>query len=181
MSAARRQTSATGRARGRAADGAGFTVIEVFVALTVLAVAILGVASMTATGHGNINDAGKATMALIAARQMLEDVRALPFNNVSNLNGFDTGNAATLPATDPERTIALKWRYTLAGTGGGFNFYGAPTAQWSTLSMGPAPAGLRGQITVVAQTPTRSLVTVRISFPGRWGSLQLATVIAQMA
>jgi Tfp pilus assembly protein PilV len=161
--------------------------MEVLIAATILAVAILGIASMTATGHGNVDNAGKSTLALIAARQMLEDARSVPFASIINLNGFDTGAVATLPAANPERDLARKWRYALAGAGNGFNFTAAETAQWSTLSMGSAPAGLRGQISVVAPivppavtpSPTRRLVTVTISIPGQLRTLQLATVMAR--
>jgi Tfp pilus assembly protein PilV len=163
--------------------------LEVLLAVTILAVAILGIASMTATGHGNVDNAGRASLALIAARQMLEDVRSVPFPNITNLNGFDTGAVATLPAANPERDLARKWRYALAGAGNGFNFTAAEIAQWSTLSMGNAPAGLRGQISVVAPivppavTPsaTRRLVTVTVTIPGQLQSrtVQLATVIAR--
>jgi type IV pilus modification protein PilV len=179
MRSAHTRNSPQRRARGWPADGPGFTVIEVLIALTVLAVAILGIASMTATGHGNVDKAGKRTMALTAAREMLEDVHAVPFANLANLNGFDTGNAGTLPAANPERDIARKWRYALAGAGNGFNFTSAERAQWSTLSMGNIPAGGRGQISVVNQTATRRLITITVSIPGQWRNLQLATVIAQ--
>ncbi len=177
------QNSPTGRARGRPAGAPGFTVVEVLIALSVLAVAILGIASMTATGHGNVDSAGRMSLALTAATQMLEDVRSLPFNNVSNLNGFDTGNAATLaaiPAANPEYTLAQKWRYALAGPGNGFTFTAAQQAQWASLSMGTTAAALRGQISVVnGATPTTRLVTVTITFPTRWSKITLATVVAQ--
>jgi hypothetical protein len=156
--------------------------MEVLIALTVLAVAILGIASMTATGHGNVDNAGRMTLALTAATQMLEDVHSLPFNNVVNLNGFDSGNVATLtpiPAANPEYTLARKWRYALAGAGNGFAFTAAEQNQWSTLSMGANAAALRGQISVASPTATRRLVTITITFPSRWRTLQLATVVAQ--
>ena len=179
MRSARMRNSLRGRARGGPADAPGFTLIEAFIAMTILAVAILGIAAMATTGYGNLDDAGKMTMALTAARQMLEDLRSLPFDNLTNLDGFDTGTPATLPAGNPERDTARGWRYALAGSGNGFTFTAAEQARWSTLSMGTLPAGGRGQISVVAQSATRRLVTVTVSIPGRWGSLQLTTLIAR--
>lgn len=179
MRPARMRNSLRGRARGWPADTPGFTLIEALVALTILGVAILGIASMAATGYRNVDDAGKMTMALTAGRQMLEAVRSLPFDSLTNLDGFDTGTPATLPAADPERDSARAWRYALAGPGNGFTFTAAEKARWATLSMGGALAGGRGQISVVAPSATRRLVTVTVSIPGRWGSLQLATLIAR--
>jgi Tfp pilus assembly protein PilV len=179
MRLARIQGSPRSRTRERPAVAPGFTVIEALIAVTILAVAILGIVSMAATGHGNVYDAGKMTMGLAAARQMLEDARAVPFDNLTNLDRFNTGNAGTLPAGEPERTIARRWRYALAGAGNGFVFTTAEMAQWSSLSMGNAPVGGTGQISVVNQGANLRLVTVTVSIPGRWRSLQLATLIAR--
>src|SRR2546430_13733361 len=74
------------------------------------------------------------TLAVTVARKILEDVGALPFANLVNLSGFDTTNPATLPANDPELAIARRWRYMLAGAGGGFTFTTAGQAPWGTLT-----------------------------------------------
>ncbi|MGH7412161.1 MAG: type IV pilus modification PilV family protein, partial [Candidatus Methylomirabilis sp.] len=108
--------------------GDGFTLIEVLISAAVLSVALLAMAAMFPTGYTNITEAGKVTMALTAGRQIFEGVSALPFDNIGNLNGFDTLNPGTLPAGEPQRTIARRWRYALAGEGDGFFFTAAEKA-----------------------------------------------------
>src|SRR5947199_10431740 len=100
-------------------------------ALTVGVVAVVG---MFPVGYGQVADAGRMTLAVTGARQILEDVGALPFASLSNLNGFDTTNPATLPASDPELTVDRRWRYMLAGAGDGFTFTTAKQPQWGTVT-----------------------------------------------
>jgi len=161
----------------------GLTLIEILVAMTVLAVALLGVAGMFETGYTTATAGGKMTMGLTGARQMLEDIRTLPTNplvNLDNLNGFDTNSTATLPASDPELAIARKWRYALAGEGVGWNFTTAEKAKWRVLSSEGTTFGGRGQISVVSQSATLRLVTVTVAVPGRGVNIQLATLISAM-
>jgi len=165
--------------------GQGFTLLEVLVGSAVLSVALLAMAAMFPTGYTNITDAGKMTMALTGGRQILEDISALPFDNIGTLNNFDTQNPASLPAADPERTIARRWRYALAGEGNGFAFTAAEKAAWSTLSTGQGISlNGRGRINVVALTPTvppsLSQVTVTITYPGRPTGVQLVTNITRL-
>jgi len=74
----------------------GFTLLEVLVGATILAVALLAMTAMFPVGYTNITEAGKMTMAITGARQVFEEVSALPFDNIINLNGFDTLDPATL-------------------------------------------------------------------------------------
>jgi hypothetical protein len=131
-------------------------------------------------GYLAITEAGKMTMTLTATRQILEDVRALPFTDLTNLNGFDTTNAATLPANAAEREIARRWRYALAGEGDGFTFSTDEKTRWSSLSMGEGNFGARGRIAVTVQSPTLRLITVTVAVPNRWREVQIATLITRM-
>ena len=79
----------------------GFTLLEVLVGAAVLSVGLLGMAAMFPTGYTNITQAGKMTMALTAGRQILEDISSLPFDNINNLNNFDTLNPGSLPPGSP--------------------------------------------------------------------------------
>lgn len=168
-----------GSAGRRAQRRGGFTLIELLIGATVMAVALLGVASMLPTGYSNVDTAAKMTMALTASRQMIEDTRTIPFDSLVNLDGFDSQNPVTLPAGDPERTIARRWRYALAGQGDGFTFTSAEKAVWATLSTATAPFGGRGRISVVVQSPTLRLVTVTVSIPGQVRTVQLATLVSK--
>ena len=159
---------------------AGFTLLEVLVGAAVLSVALLGIAAMFPTGYTNITEAGKMTMALTAGRQVLEDISALPFDNIGNLNGFDTRNPATLPPGEPERTMARRLRYALAGEGDGFTFTKDEKDQWTILSAGSAILNGRGQVGVAALSETLNQVTVTITYSGRPAGVQLVTNITRL-
>lgn len=172
----------------------GVTLVEILIAGAILAVALLAIANMFPTGYTNVTEAGRRTMSLTAARQILEDARSLPYDNVTALNGFDSTNPATLPVNQPERNIARRWRYALAGPGDGFTFTPTETTEWATLSTA-VPLGGSVQVGVVAVTvcptapcppnpvsasATLQQVTVTITFPARAGNMQLATLVTRM-
>ncbi len=159
----------------------GFTLIEVLISAAVLAVALLAIAAMFPTGYTNITDAGKMTMALTAGRQILEDISALPFDKINNLNTFDTLNPGSLPPGEPERTIARRWRYALAGEGSGFAFTPTEKAEWSTLSTGQGvPLNGRGLISANGLSATLIQVTVTIEYPGRSRRIRFVTNITRL-
>lgn len=159
----------------------GFTLLEVLVGATILAVALLAMAAMFPVGYTNITEAGKMTMAITGARQVFEEVSALPFDNIINLDGFDTLDPATLPPGEPERTIARRWRYALAGEGDGFTFTATEKGEWSTLSTGGGiTLNGRGQVNVVTLSATLDQVTVTITYPGRSPSVQLVTNLTRL-
>jgi prepilin-type N-terminal cleavage/methylation domain-containing protein len=168
----------------------GFTLIELLIGMTILTFGLLGIATMFPMGYLVVNDAGKMTMTLTGTRQILEDVRSIPFQNLPNLNGFDTSNSATLPASDPEREIARRWRYALKGEGNGFTYTAAEKAKWSTLTTSTSspntsttlsgPFGAKGTISVVNQTATLSRITITITIPGRTKTVSIATLVSRM-
>jgi prepilin-type N-terminal cleavage/methylation domain-containing protein len=164
--------------RGRPEGARGFTLIEIMIGLTILVVGILGVASMFGTGYTNLAEGGRMTLAVTAARQMLEDIRTIPFNNLPNLNGFDTNNPGTQPANNPEREIARKWRYALAGDGTGWGFTTAEKARWHNLGVGNAVFGAGGTIAVANLGATMREVTITVPVPGRGAIVRLVTRIS---
>jgi len=160
---------------------AGFSLLEVLVGGAVLSVALLAIAATFPTGYTNITQAGKMTMALTAGRQILEDISALPFDNINSLNNFDTLNPGSLPPGEPERTIARRWRYALAAEGDGFTFTATEKAQWSTLSTGQGISlNGRGQVGVAALSATLTQVTATITYPGRPTGVRLMTNITRL-
>ena len=169
-----------GRDERRLRGARGLTLVEILIGMTILSVGLLGIAGMFSTVYTDVAAGGKTTMALTAARQILEDMRSIPFGNLGNLNGFDTAASASLqPVNDPERAIARKWRYALAGDGTGWNFTTAEKASWTVLSTGGAIFAGSGQISVVVQGTMR-LVTVTVPIPGRGVNVQLATLISRL-
>jgi prepilin-type N-terminal cleavage/methylation domain-containing protein len=156
--------------------GGGFSLVELLIGMTILAVGLLGIATMFSTGYTDIAAGGKTTAAIEAARQIMEDIRLLPtqaaFTNVYNLNNVDTTNVGSLPAAGTaERVIAQKFRYLMAGTASQATWgittalvtlWGASANVTNTLFTG------QGQITVadvgaIAQTLARVTVTVTIT------------------
>lgn len=172
--------SPEGKSSERLSDARGFTLVELLIGMTILTLGLVAVASMFPVGFVVVSEAGKMTMAMTGARQIIEDVRSVPFANLSNLNGFDSSNSLTLPAGQPELDIARRWRYAIAGEGQGFTFTSTEKSQWSTLSTTNAKFGARGRIAVVTQSPTLRLITVTITVPGRANDVSMATVITRM-
>jgi type II secretory pathway pseudopilin PulG len=165
-----------------AGDG-GFTVVEVVIAVMVLLIAVVITASMFPTGHQQAVDAARTTSAVAAGRQILEDIGGLPFDSVRSLDGFDTSNSATAPARDPEAAAARRWRYMLAGAGGGFSFTTSELAQYGAVT----PLG--GAATIRVSSPptgtcsaggSRCQATVTVSVPGLATPVQLTTIVVRM-
>ena len=155
----------------------GFSLIELILAMTILSVGLLGIATMFSTGYSDVASGGRTTVAVGIARQIMEDIRLLPtqstFMNVYNLNGVNTTLANTLPANDPELKIARKFRYLMAGT--------ASQATWGITSTMISGWGAQPNITgtafggqgiisvadVGATANTLAQVTVTVTLPGR--------------
>jgi type II secretory pathway pseudopilin PulG len=158
----------------------GFTYIELLVATALLFVSLLVLAGMFLTGYSKVGGAGNTTMGLAAVRQILEDARRLPYDSLVNLDGFDTDDPATLPASGPERDVARRWRYALAGEGVGWTFTSDEQARWPTLADQGADLAATGRIEAVATSATITEITVTVSVPGRWRPIRVATLIADL-
>ena len=168
----------------------GFSLIELLIGMSIMAMALLAIATMFSTGYSDVAAGGRTTMATTAARQLLEDIRTLPFDSIMDLDTLNTNSAGSLPVVDatkdPGRTmarnIARKWRYALAGDLTGWG--GAPDAAWSVLVASGTTFGARGQITVASPTATLREITVTIFLRGRSAGeefpLRLATTISRL-
>lgn len=175
----RRRPWPLGWAWAAASDRRGFTLIEVLIAMAVLTIALVAIAGMFPTGYRQVTDAGRMTLAATAGRQILEDVRSVPFGPMLNaLDGFDSDDPGTLPAGGPERDVACRWRFALTGATDGCAF--TPEEVYS-------PFGGRVEVTVQTPPPpplpsslTLSLVTVKVSVPALTQTVTLTTVIASM-
>jgi Tfp pilus assembly protein PilV len=165
----------------RASGSAGFTYIEVLVAGALLSVVLLGLCAVFLTGYSGVTSSGRATVGVAAARQMIEAVRLLPFASVGNLNGFDTDNAASQPASGPEREIARRWRYALAGEGVGWTFTTAEKTRWTNLLLGEGPLRGKGTVTVTPRSGTLWEITVSVNIPGRFKPVAFKTYLARMS
>lgn len=169
-----------GARREQPGNERGATYIEVLVAGVLMAVSLLAMCNLFVLGYANVTTAGKTTNGVAAARQVLEDVKLLPYDRIGNLDGFDTDDPSTLPTANPEREVARRWRYALAGEGVGWTFSDAEKARWTNLAVQGDTLDAAGTITVVPQGATLTEVTIRVSVPGRFRDVQLSTLITRM-
>jgi Tfp pilus assembly protein PilV len=166
--------------RKRRSGASGLSLIEILIGMSILVVGILGTMAMFGTGYTNVSEGGRLTMGLTAARQVLEDMRTLPFASLDSLNGLDTDSAGSQPASGAQRDIARKWRYAIAGDGTGWSFTSAEKASYHQLATGGALFRGRGRITVTQPSVTLREVTVTVTVPGRGNTVQLVTLFTNM-
>jgi prepilin-type N-terminal cleavage/methylation domain-containing protein len=82
---------------------AGFSLIELMVALLLLAVALMGLAAAFAPSRMAIQAGDQATTATFLARRVLEEMR----NRAYDLDSDELVNGLTFPATTPYGGITL--------------------------------------------------------------------------
>jgi prepilin-type N-terminal cleavage/methylation domain-containing protein len=146
----------------------GFTLIEVLIAMAVLTIALLAIAGMFPAGYRQVTDAGRMTLQVTVGRQILEDIGAVPFANLLNLNNFNTQTSAP-PATDPEMTMATRWQANLSPA------QGAAVIQVADCGLVANPCALP------AANPNLRRVTVTVSLTALTQSpVQLTTFIANI-
>lgn len=164
----------------RASAEAGSSYIEVLVASALLGISLLTMCSMFVLGYANVATGGKTTMAVAASRQLMEDLRLVPFDQLAALDGFDTDDPNTLPASGPELEVARRWRYALAGDGVGWSFTPEEIARWTDLSAQGDPLAATGRIAVTPRSGTLAEIDLVVSIPGRPRPVQLSSLIARM-
>jgi hypothetical protein len=158
--------------------------------MTLMAVGLLAIATMFSTGYTDVTAGGKTTMGVEAARQLLEEIRTLPYDRLGDLNGFSTANSGSLPAVlplgDPNYNarlmaidIARRWRFAVAGDGAGWGFTNPEKNTWPTLAASGVPFGGIGQV-FVNQNGSLTQITVTVSVPGRATGVRLDTVISRL-
>jgi prepilin-type N-terminal cleavage/methylation domain-containing protein len=168
----------------------GFSLIELLIGMTLMAVGLLAIATMFSTGYTDVTAGGKTTMGVEAARQLLEEIRTLPYDRLGDLNGFSTANAGSLPAVLPlgdpnyttrliSRDIARRWRFAVAGDGTGWGFTAAEKSAWPTLAASGVTFGGTGQV-FVNQNGSLTQITVTVTVPGRTTGVRLDTVISRL-
>ncbi len=108
----------------------GFTLVEVLVAVAIVSIGLLAVASMQSTAiKGNLSTKD-ATIAVQFAEEMIDRIRANAGDSPGNYNGIDTNNSCTTPAglVDPVLGDCTQWRAGLvAATGLGTSARGTVT------------------------------------------------------
>ena len=145
----------------------GFTIVEVLIASMIVVIALVAIAGMFPQGYKQVTDAGRLTMAVTNARAVQEDMKLVPFANLINLNGFDSTNPGTIPATPPESDLATRWQNDLTAA------EGRTTIQVTSCAAAGNPCGLPAPIATMTQ------VTVTVSMTALPQSVRLTTLLAR--
>jgi Tfp pilus assembly protein PilV len=156
----------------------GFASLEVLVAGTLAAIALLSIAAMLLTARYSVGRSGEISIAAALSRQILEAMGDLPYDRLTALDGFDTDDLSSLPATDPERTVARRWRYALAGEGDGWTFSATEKARWTTLA--PAGTVARGRIDVGSPSGSLRAITITLTGGQLADEVRLGTVVGRL-
>lgn len=145
---------------------AGFTLVEVLVAATILVVALLGIAAVLPTADMSLHQAGQISKAVALTQEMIEMVKNDPFSQLSLYNGVDTRTTGTYPVDDPNPPIP--------GDAGNF-MGGSNVTKWANdialyLVTGAGITGGYGTITVstVATDGTGASILRKISVVVNW-------------
>jgi len=181
------------RNRGERRREGGFTLVELLIASTLMAISLLSIGGLLVLVHANVAKSGRTTEGLAAARELLEDIQTIDFDDLDNLDGFDTDDVTSLPDDGVEREIARKWRYKLAQDGVGWTFTDAEKLRWAAAAHGAhgsggsggglvareTPKGGRGQIDVTDQGALKR-ITIQVELPGLLGSIELSTLVSRV-
>jgi len=147
----------------------GFSLIEVVVALALLAGVLISIAGMFVIGARQVESGRESTEALSVARGIVEQINKWGFHQTYELFGAD-GSAATYTfdtrtITDPPTTGMAKWQPMLVQKIPG------SYATISVTSLGPGTPPV-----LSATRAMRVVVTVRWAERLRQRQVQLATV-----
>jgi type II secretory pathway pseudopilin PulG len=93
----------------RARDERGFSLIEVVVALGLLAGVLISIAGLFVLGGKQVKSGRTATEALSVARGILEEMDGWGFRQTYELYGFD-GSTAAVTADTRTNAYALRWQ-----------------------------------------------------------------------
>ncbi len=140
---------------------AGFSLVELLVAASILAVALLGIAAALPTAGQTLHQAGQASKAVSLAQAMLETLKNDPFHDLATYDGVDTRT----PATYPTDNLVSAPQF-LGGTN---------VAKWANdiqvfLTTGSGITNGYGTITVsmVAADGTGNVILRKVSVMVRW-------------
>lgn len=113
----------------------GFSLIEVVVALGLMAGVLISISGLFVIGARSVNSGRKSSEALAVGRQIVEEMNGWGFKQTYQLYGWD-GSATTYTADTRTNAYASKWQPILA-TRLGNAAYG--TVQVSAIAQGAPP------------------------------------------
>lgn len=90
----------TGLPRG-ARPAYGFSVVEVTIAMSIMLVALLGIAATLPTADMTLHQSGQISKAVALGQEMVEMMKNDPFSQLTLYNGVDTRTTGTYPVDAP--------------------------------------------------------------------------------
>ncbi len=90
----------------------GFSLVEVVIALGLMAGVLISVAGLFVLGGRSVNSGRNSTEALAVGRQILEEMNGWGFRQTYGLYGFD-GSASAYSVDTRTNSYAAKWQPTL--------------------------------------------------------------------
>ena len=101
-------------------DKGGFSLLEVLIGATILAVGLLGVATMYPVAYVNVDSGGKLTEASALAQSFLEQLRAIGATNFDAMaDDFPAGFDGMSTANCQGNATCIAWRNALDVANGG--------------------------------------------------------------
>jgi len=150
--------SKTGKSRG------GFTLIEMMISMTVMAIGLLGLNVMFVTAMVTNNKNSHDSSATMVSQLVLEQISAQPANSTANITVTDcAGNSRTIATTPGAATTGAGAPLLADGT---INQLAAKVANYSMTYVACAPAGSNLQSSydvrwnVMTVSPDTRLITV---------------------
>ena len=144
---------------------AGFNLIEVMIALGLLAAVLISVSGLFAIGARHVESGRNSSQALAAGRTILEEMSRWPPRRCYQAFGFD-GSATSYSADSRTNDFATRWQPLLSSRLSG----GHATIHLESLGPGSAPPFMS------ASRAIRVLVTVSWDEGPRRRTLRLGTV-----
>ncbi len=98
------------RGAGEARAPSGLTMVELLITASIVAVALLAIATIFPVALNNIDVGGDETSATAVGQGFTEMARNVDWNTLTAFNGLDTNNSATCPGTPaPVNAACLTW------------------------------------------------------------------------
>lgn len=105
--------NANNKARGIPPTEAGFTLVEVLVAIVVLVFGLIAVTNLLLVGASNNSAANHGTASTAAAAQQMEVLKATPFDDLVALTGAVPGTATGNQQVNLTGTGAIQVNWTI--------------------------------------------------------------------
>jgi len=107
----KRSDEPMGRSRRRTGE-AGFSLVEVILALGLLAGVMISIAGLFALANRDMNGGRNTTEAMAVGRDVLEEINGWAYSQTWSLFGFD-GTATSYTADTRSNALAQKWQPAL--------------------------------------------------------------------